>query len=30
MPNYPWLFNKETDVAALPVKIARQVQVGVP
>ncbi|MEO5715335.1 MAG: cytochrome-c oxidase, cbb3-type subunit I [Luteolibacter sp.] len=30
MPNYPWLFSKETDVAALPNKIAVQSQLGVP
>ena len=30
MPNYPWLFTKQTDVAALPNKIAVQSMIGVP
>ena len=30
MPAFPWLFEKATDVTALPNKIAVQVQLGVP
>ncbi len=30
MPNYPWLFKKHTDVAALPAKINVQRMLGVP
>jgi len=30
MPAYPWLVEKETDVKALPGKIAAQVRIGVP
>lgn len=30
MPNYPWLFTKDTDVAALPAKINVQRMLGVP
>ena len=30
MPNYPWLFTKNTDVAALPSKINVQRTLGVP
>ncbi len=30
MPAYPWLFEKDTDVKALPGKIAAQVKLGVP
>jgi len=30
MPNYPWLFDKETDFGALPGKIAVQQRLGVP
>lgn len=30
MPAFPWLFEQETDVKALPNKIAVQVQLGVP
>ncbi|MEX2578984.1 MAG: cytochrome-c oxidase, cbb3-type subunit I [Verrucomicrobiales bacterium] len=30
MPNYPWLFHKETDFKALPSKIAVQQRIGVP
>jgi len=30
MPAYPWLFENPTDVKSLPVKIAKQVQLGVP
>ena len=30
MPNYPWLFNKETDFKALPGKVAVQQRLGVP
>jgi len=30
MPNYPWLFTKDTDVAALPSKINVQRMLGVP
>ena len=30
MPNYPWLFEKDTDVAALPSKLAVQRTLGVP
>jgi len=30
MPNYPWLFEKDTDVAALPAKLAVQRTLGVP
>jgi cytochrome c oxidase cbb3-type subunit I/II len=30
MPNYPWLLTKDTDVAALPKKIATQRTLGVP
>ncbi len=30
MPNYPWLFENDTDVASLPAKIAVQRQLGVP
>jgi cytochrome c oxidase cbb3-type subunit I/II len=30
MPNYPWLFTRDTDVAALPGKIAAQRTLGVP
>ncbi len=30
MPNYPWLFEKDTDVAALTSKIAVQRTLGVP
>jgi cytochrome c oxidase cbb3-type subunit I/II len=30
MPNYPWLFTKETDFKALPGKIAVQQRLGVP
>jgi cytochrome c oxidase cbb3-type subunit I/II len=30
MPNYPWLLTKDTDVAALPQKIAAQRTLGVP
>jgi len=30
MPNYPWLFDTDTDVAALPAKISVQRTLGVP
>ncbi len=30
MPSYPWLFSKETDVKAIPNKIAVQSRLGVP
>ncbi len=30
MPNYPWLFENDTDVAALPAKLAVQRTLGVP
>ena len=30
MPNYPWLFEKDTDVAALPAKLAVMRTLGVP
>jgi len=30
MPNYPWLFKKTTDIAALPRKIEVQHMLGVP
>ncbi|MCU0791665.1 MAG: cytochrome-c oxidase, cbb3-type subunit I [Opitutaceae bacterium] len=30
MPNYPWLFERDTDVAALPSKLAVQRTLGVP
>lgn len=30
MPNYPWLFEKDTDVAALPSKLAVMRTLGVP
>ncbi|MEZ5299428.1 MAG: cytochrome-c oxidase, cbb3-type subunit II [Verrucomicrobiales bacterium] len=30
MPPYPWLFKKETDIKALPKKIAVQTTLGVP
>jgi cytochrome c oxidase cbb3-type subunit I/II len=30
MPSYPWMFEKHTDVKALPAKIAAQVKLGVP
>lgn len=30
MPNYPWLFEKDTDVAALPSKLSVQRTLGVP
>lgn len=30
MPAYPWLFEKNTDIKALPKKIAVQTQLGVP
>ena len=30
MPAFPWLFEQDTDVKALPNKIAVQVQLGVP
>ena len=30
MPSYPWLFDKEADIKALPSKIAVQRTVGVP
>jgi cytochrome c oxidase cbb3-type subunit I/II len=30
MPNYPWLFEKDTDVAALPAKLAVMRKLGVP
>ncbi len=30
MPNYPWLFEKETNFGSLPGKIAVQQRVGVP
>ncbi len=30
MPNYPWLFENTTDVAALPAKLAVQRTLGVP
>ena len=30
MPNYPWLFTQDTDVAALPAKLAAQRTLGVP
>jgi cytochrome c oxidase cbb3-type subunit I/II len=30
MPNYPWLFRKDTDFDALPGKIAVQQRLGVP
>jgi len=30
MPNYPWLFENDTDVASLPAKIKVQRQLGVP
>ena len=30
MPNYPWLFQKETDFKSLPGKIAVQQRIGVP
>lgn len=30
MPNYPWLFTKETDFGSLPGRIAVQQRVGVP
>ena len=30
MPNYPWLFEKDTDVAALPSKLSVQRILGVP
>ena len=30
MPSYPWLFSKQTDIAALPNKIAVQTLIGVP
>ncbi len=30
MPNYPWLFHKNTDFKSLPGKIAVQKQLGVP
>jgi len=30
MPNYPWLFQKETDFKSLPAKIAVQQRIGVP
>ncbi|MCF3650334.1 cytochrome-c oxidase, cbb3-type subunit I [Synoicihabitans lomoniglobus] len=30
MPNYPWLFDNETDVAALPSKLSVQRTLGVP
>jgi cytochrome c oxidase cbb3-type subunit I/II len=30
MPAYPWLFEKETDVKALPNKIRKQVALGIP
>ena len=30
MPNYPWLFTKNTDVADLPSKINVQRTLGVP
>jgi cytochrome c oxidase cbb3-type subunit I/II len=30
MPAYPWLFEKPTDVKALPGKIAAQVSLGIP
>ncbi|MCX6866904.1 MAG: cbb3-type cytochrome c oxidase subunit I [Verrucomicrobia bacterium] len=30
MPAFPWLFDKETDVASLPRKIAVQSRLGVP
>ena len=30
MPNYPWLLTKDTDLAALPSKIAVQRTLGIP
>ena len=30
MPNYPWLFETDTDVSALPAKLAVQRTLGVP
>ncbi len=30
MPNYPWLFEKETNFSSLPGKIAVQQRIGVP
>ena len=30
MPPYPWLFERDTDVASLPKKIAVQTKLGVP
>lgn len=30
MPNYPWLFEKKTDFAALPQKIKTMIMLGVP
>jgi cytochrome c oxidase cbb3-type subunit I/II len=30
MPNYPWLFENDTDTAAMPAKIKVQRQLGVP
>jgi cytochrome c oxidase cbb3-type subunit I/II len=30
MPNYPWLFEKETNFSNLPGKIAVQQRIGVP
>jgi cytochrome c oxidase cbb3-type subunit I/II len=30
MPNYPWLFENKTDVAALPSKLRVQRLLGVP
>jgi cytochrome c oxidase cbb3-type subunit I/II len=30
MPNYPWLFDTDTDVAALPAKLSVQRTLGVP
>ena len=30
MPNYPWLYEQETDVAALPTKVSVLRLLGVP